>query len=192
MTLPSLIGDKQFEKIASFDVSAAAAELRAHDDLWDQFNCRTDWLGSHSYGCHDIWLRFRDRAELTEPSKIAEPHYPVFWDAWHRLPEAQKLVWLAIEIIKPVMVGAILITRVPPGKQIAPHDDKGGWNPEFMNFKVWIPLETHADVICRFPGSEVVMEPGDVVSVDNLITHSVENYGASDRRTLIITTRVER
>jgi hypothetical protein len=192
MRLPELIADRKFEKIASLDVTAAARELRGNDDLWDQHQERTRERWSHSYGCSDIWVRTRAREELTGPDKFAEPHFPVFYEAWRRLPEIQKLVWQIVGLVKPVMVGAILITRVPGGKQIRTHDDKGCWNAEFMNFKTWTPLETHEDVVCRFPGHEVIMEPGDVVSVDNLIPHSVENYGKTDRRTLIVTMRVER
>lgn len=176
-------------------VDAVRAELAAPEnaDLWDQYVERTSFPESPNYGCHDIWLRSRDRAELVDDfRKILEPHYPVFYPAWHRLPAVRALVWGLVGLVKPVQLGTVLITKVPPGQQIKTHDDKGGWCAEYFNYKLWIPIETNERVICRFPTGGIVMKTGSAYSVNNLVPHSVENYGDEPRQTLIVCMRVER
>ena len=187
------VAERYYEKIAyGIPVEQAVAELEAKPELWDVYNERTRSPASPNYGCHDIWIRFRERSELTEPAKYGEPHFPVFYPAWHELPAVQAIIWGIVGFVKPVMLGGILITKVPPGKQIKPHDDRGAWNAEFMNFKVWIPLKTNARVVCRFPTGGLVMKAGSAFRVNNLVPHSVENYGGEDRITLIMTMRSER
>jgi hypothetical protein len=173
-------------------VAAALAEIEANPDVWDRYTERTSWEASPNYGSHDIWLRFRARSEITEPKHFAEPHFPVFYPEWYKLPAVQAIVWGLVGMVKPVQLGTILITKVPPGQQIKTHDDRGGWCAEYFNYKLWIPLQTNPRVICRFPTGGVVMKTGSAWSVNNLVPHSVENYGDTDRITLIVCARVER
>jgi hypothetical protein len=84
---------RHFEKISEYDVEdEAERQLDASEnpDLWNvAYDQRTGAIQS------DVFVRHLEisgcdsetrRAELTEPSKFSEPHFPVWYPAWERLP----------------------------------------------------------------------------------------------------------
>jgi uncharacterized cupin superfamily protein len=93
--------------------------------------------------------------------------------------------------VNAVYLGGILITRIPPGGCVKPHHDRGSWHAETMNTKVYVGLRSNPQCINRCEGEQIVIAPGDAVTFNNLLTHSVENNGETDRMTLIVCMRVE-
>jgi mannose-6-phosphate isomerase-like protein (cupin superfamily) len=95
---------------------------------------------------------------------------------------------------RAVELGNVLITRIPPGGRVLPHVDRG-WAPEFYTSKFYVVLHGNAETVnlCGEGADEeqVVMAPGSIWAFENRITHSVENNGASERISLIVTLRVE-
>jgi hypothetical protein len=83
------------------------------------------------------------------------------------------------------------MTRIPPGKQVYPHHDRGTWHAEYYTTKVYIPLRANAQCV-NFCGDDwEVMAPGTVWQFNNLVDHSVVNGGQTERITLICCYRVE-
>ena len=182
---------RHFVRIAAgIETLPLALDLYRQPELWNQHTARTGGVGAF-VGTDDIWVRFRDPAELVSRESFAEPHVPVFYPAWHALPHLRPIVFGLMARVEAVHLSGILLTRVPPGQQIAPHDDKGRWHSEFFQTKAYIPLATNALCVNTCGDERVIMNVGDAWLFDNLETHSTVNDGETDRVTLIVSMRVE-
>jgi hypothetical protein len=175
-----------FRKLGHLDVSAAAAQLDAHPELWDAITWRREGAGCPHRETQDIWLRNLARDEIeASPRRIIEPHLPVFYPAWGELTELHDIVYNTMTRNRATFLGHILITRIPEGGQVYPHSDRG-WHAEACNLKVWIPLRAPAGCVNTCEDEQVVMREGEVFSFNNQLKHSVVNLGPGERRTLII------
>lgn len=183
---------KNFKLIAeNIPVDGVLSELAQHPKLWGAHPGRTQPSSPH-YGVPDIWVRFRHPEELTCSAAFREPHKSVFYPAWDLLPALRPIVGYVTNIVPNIKeLGGILITKIPAGGQVKPHNDKGGWHAEYYNTKVYVALQSNSrcDNWCE---NEVVnMKAGDAITFNNLLEHSVENEGHTDRITLIICLRTE-
>lgn len=182
---------KHFELIDSgIDVSPLLSQIAAHPELWDQHGARRT-PGSPHFDVPDIWVRYRAIEELTAAWKYAEPHFAAFYPAWDLLPALKPIVFDVMAKAKAVYLGGIFITKIPPGKSVLPHHDRGPWHAEFHNLKVYIPIQANDRCVNVCEEESVVMRAGECWSFNNLLTHSVHNNGNEDRMTLIICMRVE-
>jgi hypothetical protein len=180
-----------FLRIATqMNVAPALAEVESQPELWGQYPERLIVPNSPHAQSQDIWLRFRPRAELTDPAKCGEPHFPVFYPAWDRLPGLHPLVFDIMARVKATSLGGILMTKIPPGKAILPHTDSG-WHPTFNDTKAYVILKANDLCFNRCLDETVIMQPGEAWLFRNDIVHSVENHGATDRIALIITMRTK-
>lgn len=177
-----------FQKFTNIDISTLRSQLEANPQLWDENSERKG--GVHA-AMSDIWLRFRPKNELISVESYAEQHIPIWYQSADILTDAKKIALDMIAYFRAVQLGGVLITKIPPGGEIKPHDDKGRWHPEFFNTKVYIPIQSNGQCINTCEGDEVNMVTGEVWVFDNLKTHSVRNEGNTDRITLIISLRVE-
>lgn len=177
---------RYFERVdGDIDVSSLSQQLSESADLWGHHSFRLQESGPF-YGTSDIWVRYRDEAELTEPAKYRDQHFSKFWPAWELLPAVQPIVWRLMRVVQATNLGGILITRIPAGGRVKPHHDRGGWHAEFYSRKIYVPIQTnpHCENICE--DESVTMGTGDAWWFDNQVTHSVENRGKEDRVTLIV------
>jgi hypothetical protein len=182
---------RHFQQIAQgVDVMPLQLDLYRQPGLWNERPARTS-PGGWFDGTDDIWLRFREPSELVSREAFAEPFTPVFYPAWHALPHVRPLVFDIMRRVEAVQLGGILITRVPAGGLVAPHDDRGRWHPEFFATKAYAPILTNDRCISTCGNERVVMRTGDVWLFNNLETHSTVNDGETDRVTLIVSMRVE-
>jgi len=180
---------KYFEKIARYNVWPLEEQLDAHPELWNTHGQRT--VHDTFYGTSDIWVRFRDPSELKEPKHFGEPHFPVWYPAWEKLPALQPIVFDLMARVKATHLGGILITRIPPHGGIKPHHDRGGWHAEHYRRKVYVPIKTTDQVSNHCEDETVIMRRGDAWWFENLVTHSVVNSGDTERVTLIVCMRTE-
>lgn len=180
---------RYFQKVARYNVENLAEQIKAQPELWNAHSGRTTHDTFH--GTSDIWIRYRTFAELTDPSKYLEPHFPVWYPAWYRLPALEPIVFDLMAREKATHLGGILITRIPPGGEIKAHHDRGSWHAEHYRRKVYVPVETNERVVNYCGDEQVTMRRGDAVWFDNLETHSVHNGGDSERVTLIACMRTE-
>lgn len=182
---------RYFQQIAAgVEVLPLMLDLYRQPELWDRHTARTGGDGSFK-GTSDIWVRFRDPSGLVSREAFAEPFHPVFYDAWHALPHLRPIVFGLMARLEAVALGGVLITRVPAGQQVAPHDDRGRWHPEYYRTKAYLPLATNPQCYSTCGNERVVMKVGEAWLFDNLETHSTVNDGETDRVTLIVSMRVE-
>jgi hypothetical protein len=172
------------------DTAPMLADLAANPALWNEYRERSEAEGTPHVGIDDIYLRYRPRDELTRPEAWLEPHTPAFYPAWWLLPSMHNVVWSLMATCKAVQLGAVLITRIPPGGRVLPHIDHG-WSPNFYNRKVYCVLTTNARCVNLCLDEEVCMRTGELWTFKNTVEHSIENNGASDRVSLIVTMRCE-
>jgi hypothetical protein len=183
---------RNFRKITEgCDIAPVVAELRAHPELWNAYAERTHDPNSPHFGVPDIWVRFRPRRELVDTAAFREPHFAEFYPAWYVLPSLHSIVYDLMAKVRATYLGGILITKIPSGGQVKPHNDRGGWHAETMNMKVYVPLLAPAECVNFCEDESVVMQAGEAWHFDNLKEHSVENRSDSDRITAIICMRCE-
>ena len=172
------------------DVAPMLAELEAQPELWDEYPERRVAPGSPHREMTDIHVRARARDDLDAPNAYREPHWPVFYPSWRRLPSIQPVVWALMEMTKAVQLGNVLITRIPAGGRIHPHVDPG-WAVNWFAAKFYVVLKGNPDCVNHCLDESVVMQAGEIWSFENRVTHSVENRGETERVSLIVTMRVE-
>jgi hypothetical protein len=182
---------RHFQQIAAgVDVLPLALDLYRAPELWNQHTARTDGDSPHRE-VDDIWCRFRPQTELIGRASYAEPFTPAMYPAWFALPHLRPLVLALMTRVESVQLGIVLITRIGPGKQAAPHDDRGRWAAEFFNLKVAVPLATNDGCYNTCEEEHVVMPVGSAWCFNNQVLHSTVNDGDSDRITLLLSMRVE-
>lgn len=180
-----------FQKIAEgIGVAPVMAQLNEHLELWDQHPFRTRLGPDGPFDrTSDIWIRWRPLNDLKEPKDFNAPHFAVFYPAWENLPALHGVVFAIMAAVRATHLGAILITRVPPGVSIKPHNDRGGWNAETMDTKVYLTIKTNPYVETYCEDERIVMREGDVWAFNNLVTHGLDNRGETERVSAIITMR---
>jgi hypothetical protein len=178
---------RYFERIAEYDVDEVERQLDANPDLWNVHDKRTQ--SDVFFGTSDIWVRFRDPSELIEPRHFSEPHFPVWYPAWHRLPALRPIVFDLMAKVQATHLGGILITKIPAHGRVKTHHDRGTWHAETMNKKIYVPLRANDQCVNHCGDESVVMARGDAWFFDNLVEHSVINDGDTDRITLIVCLR---
>lgn len=178
---------RHFKRIArGIDVSALRQQILTQPGLWNARTERTGFTGSPFAGTSDQWLRYRAPPELIDAKSYKEPHFASNYPSWYALTAAHDIVFDLMRAVRAVHLGGVLLTKIPPGGQILPHDDRGSWHAETMDCKVYVPIVAN-DRCINFCGDEqTVIEVGEAVEFNNLITHSVENNGTTDRITLIV------
>jgi hypothetical protein len=182
---------RNFLKIASgIETLPLLLDLHRQPELWNQHPDRTRGDSPHR-DVDDIWIRFRAYDALTSAASFGEPFVPEFYPAWHALAHLRPIVFGIMARCEAVQLGGVLITRVPPGKRVAPHDDRGRWHPVFFGSKVYVVLASNPGCYNTCEDETVVMSQGEAWSFDNLKTHSTVNGGETDRVTLIVSMRCE-
>lgn len=181
-----------FRKIAEgIDVAPVVAQLAEHPELWGEHPERVAYPGSPHRETQDIWLRFRDPADLRQPSDFGTPHFAVFYPAWHKLPAVQPIVFDLMAREQAVYLGGILMTRLPPRSQVYRHHDRGSWHSSWLNRKVYVILQANQWCLNWCEDEEVRMAAGEAYEFNNLVDHGVVNEGTTDRLALIVTMRCE-
>lgn len=174
---------------SDLDVAPLVDQLAAHPELWDWYPARTKQPNSPHIETSDIWLRFRDPRELTSPERYGEPHFAVFYPAWHVLSAIQPIVFSIMADVRAVYLGGILITRIPPGGCVRPHNDRGSWHAEYLDTKVYTILKANDRCLNWCESERVVMRVGEAWRFENLLQHGVINDGDDERLALIVTMR---
>ena len=175
---------KPFNKIYSgLDTEAALKELNENAHLFGEFNARKEAGPIHS-DMDDIWLRYGDISGMNESgdySKIAEEHDSIWLQ---RLPECRKLCFDVMALTNGERLGGVLITKLPHGGKILPHEDSG-WHAEYYS-KVFVPIRNETGAVFGFGNDAIVPEIGDAWMFDNSVNHWVVNNSKSPRIAMII------
>lgn len=162
-------------------------------ELWNQNRLRTTHPGTPHTEVDDIWLRFNDLAifeETHEASSVIDEHESINYPGMLKLPQARPIVFDLMRRVEGERLGRVLITRLAPGKKIAPHADGGSHAAYYDRYHVI--LQNLPGSIFRAGNETVSMKTGEVWYFDNAQEHEVINNSADDRITMIVDIRSAR
>lgn len=151
-------------------------------ELWDQNTLRTKHPNTAHSQVNDIWLMFNDLGDGVANDIIVRP-YPAFKD----LPQARSIIFDLMRIVEGVTLGRVIITRLAPGKKIAPHVDGGAPATYFSRYQV--ALQSLPGALFTIGEETVNFESGEVWLIDNKKEHSVVNNSRDDRIVMIVDIR---
>lgn len=173
-----------YTKIFSgLNLRSVKSELGSNYHLFGEFNARKEAGPIHA-DMTDIWLRYGDINEMVESgdySKIADEHDSI----WLKdLPECKKLCFQIMNMVDGERLGGVLITKLPIGGKILPHQDSG-WHAEYYD-KYFIPIQNAKGAVFGFESGIIDPVEGDVWAFDNSYTHWVENGSDRERIAMIV------
>lgn len=177
------------------DVAPLVAEIDAQPELWNQYRLRKDTPGSPHAEMDDIWLRNNDPDRLADGrAAFNEPHIPIWYPAWKRLPAARPIVFGLMALVQAEMLCSVYITRIPPGGKIHPHADRG-WQPAYCD-RLYVALRSPIGSYFRCDCGSGVTETlgpsvGDVHMFDNTRPHWVDNFSDEWKMTMIVSLRTD-
>lgn len=177
------------------DIQPLLSQLDANPDLWDAHPMRKVAQGSPHSRMSDIWVRYNsyDRLDMNNPTAFNAEHVPVWYPAWRKLPALRPLVFDLTAAVEGEWIGAVLITKIPPGEGIAPHVDRGWHVEQTEKFYLSLRSSPGAEFGCSVEGETERLnpKPGEIWLFDNRKMHWVENNSNEDRITLIVCIRTQ-
>ena len=165
-------------------------QIMRQPELWDQQRLRTTHPGTPHSEVSDIWLRFNRLPEVGNEALVLDEHESINWPAFDALPAARAIVFDLMRAVEGERLGRVLITRLAPGKRIAPHVDGGSHAVYYDRYHVGLQIRPGA--LFRAGNETVQMATGDCWWFDNSQEHEVINNSDDDRITLIVDIRTRR
>lgn len=171
-----------------YSVAAAQAQLEAHPEVWNQHTWRTEHPNSPHREVDDIWVRYNDLTNFDpDPAVFNGPHDPVWYPVIHKLPAIRELAMRAMVDFGYAVLGGVLITRIPPGKQVYPHSDHG-WHARRYE-KLCVQIKGDQRQAFHFNDVSLSANDGDVYWFDNSFVHWVTNDSDRERISMIVCVR---
>jgi hypothetical protein len=172
------------------DVAPLVKQIEQHPELWNEYGLRrnTDVHADMS----DIWVRYNDFANFDpqNPHMFNEKHIPVWYRAWSVLTELHPILFDLMAFVRGEMIGAVLITRIPPGGKILPHVDVS-WHVDYYD-KFYLALKSPKGVAFSFEDNvDIYPRVGDLHLIDNRKRHWVYNDSDEEKMTLIMCIRTQ-
>lgn len=166
-------------RVGTVDVAALKeAVLALPETVWNAENAsKPNRFGALDATRHIIFRfvsNFRDWRESYDRP---------LWDEWKNLIEPVIAAATSPYGYQRGAFPRVMLARMAPGGVIHPHRDE---NPAAKwPHKIHVPLQTNDDVNFYVNGVRYHFAEGEVVEVNNMGVHAVENRGATDRIHLI-------
>jgi mannose-6-phosphate isomerase-like protein (cupin superfamily) len=162
--------------------------LDFHPEIWNEIPYRTRFPESPHREVDDVWVRYNALENYTgDGAAFNAPHTSVWYPVVDKLPSARLLALELYQRLEGERLGGVLITRIPPYKQVYPHVDPG-WHARFYE-KFVIQLRGNGLQAFCFEGEELSVQSGECYWFDNSVPHWVTNESYSDRISLIVCIR---
>lgn len=168
-----------------FDISELRNQLDSHPEIWNEHTYRTDNPESPHREVSDIWVRYNSIENLGP--NFNDEHESVWYPVVEKIPAVKKLCVDMLAEVNAEEFGGVLITHIPPHRQVYPHFDSG-WHANHYE-KFAILLRGNSEQAFCFDGIEHRCEPGDSFTFNNHYIHWVTNNTDVPRETLIICAR---
>ena len=178
----------------TFVISELRDQLVAHPETWNEIPYRTKmYKNSPHREIDDIWVRYNPVENFKGDWIDFNGDHPAEWyPVVEKIPEARILAEeLAFALYgNEARIGAVLITRVPPGAQVHRHVD-GGWQAE-NHEKYIIQIASAKGQSFNFENESLDARPGECYWFDNSAPHWVLNPTSEERISLIVCLRREK
>ena len=171
---------RNFYRLAQgVDVAGLVAALHTKPHLWNRNTLRRDT--AELAECDDIWLRFPTEDGIKRGLGEFEcANYP----AGAELPQVRPIIFGLMRQVEGERLGPVMITCLPPGGRIYPHDDGEAHTSYYKRYQ--IALQSLPGVAFRAGDETVAMLTGDIWWFDNSIEHEVVNASGDDRLAMIV------
>lgn len=166
------------------NVTALALQLRRNPALWNLNPGRTAHPNSPHREVDDIWVRYGD--DYTKDGQ----HESVWLDAATHLPDAKFHARAIMSLVGGDALGGVLITRIPPGKQVYPHIDQG-WHAKYYD-KFALQIAGHPQQAFCYEDGSHVSATGDLFWFHNQASHWVTNDSPCERITMIVCVKLDK
>lgn len=175
-------------KERAFEVDRLQDQLTCQPQLWDAIRHRTAHPQSPHREVSDIWVRYNPIENYAgDMQAFNAEHLAQWYPVADQLPEAVRVANELMAQVTGIDLGAVLITKIPAGKQVYPHIDQGWHARNFEKFAVQV--RGNAKQAFHFANEDLVTRDGDLFWFDNAYPHWVTNPSVEDRITLIVCIR---
>lgn len=169
-----------------FDVSKLHEQLQSVS--WDTIRLRTEPPQSPHREVSDIWVRYNPIENYAgDMQTFNAEHEPAWYPVAEQLPAAVGIADALMGMLRGITLGAVLITKIPAGKQVYPHID-GGWHARHFE-KFAVQVKGNDRQAFHFKDEDLITHDGDLFWFDNAYPHWVTNDSDEDRITLIVCIR---
>lgn len=175
---------------SGLDVAPLLQQLERNPDVWDRYTLRTQGYETTPHkAVSDVWVRYRDWSEFAgDPAAFANSaHESVWYPCVHQIPAAWSLARRVFRRVGGTRLGGVLITRIPAGGEVKPHQDHG-WHAGYYE-KCAVQLAGNKEQAFCFEDAQLSPLPGDLYTFRNERTHWVTNPSNEARMTLIVCVR---
>lgn len=175
---------RNFLQIAQgIQVMPVLMQLYGQPQLWSEDRIRQEYAPDSPHkDAEDVLLRFSPHEGIGDAIQCD-------WTPSARLlPAAVDLSLLVMALVRGEQLGRVMITRLSPGKSIAPHADVLGKYADFYT-RYHIPLVSDPGVVFSVGDESINMEPGGIWWFNGHEYHNVVNNSARDRLNLIVDVR---
>lgn len=184
---------KYFQQLAAgVNVTPLMNALQRQPELWDANPIRTKHPGTAHAEVSDILVRFNDVEEYLrtgDASTIVDDREAIAYPAWEKLPQMRPIIFDLMRTVEATRLGRVVITKLPPGKEITPHVDQG--SPAVYYERYQVALQSHPGALFHIGDETVNFRTGDVWWINNAVEHSVVNNSGDDRIVMIVDLRCE-
>ena len=168
------------------DTYALQSQLIPH--LWDTIKLRSEHPQSPHREVSDIWVRYNPIENYQgDISQFNAEHVSHWYPVSEELPEAVRLAKQIAEDFGAKRLGAVLITKIPAGKQCYPHIDSG-WHARYYE-KFALQVCGNHQQSFHVENEVLHTQSGDLFEFDNSHVHWVLNPSTEDRITMIVCLR---
>jgi hypothetical protein len=172
--------------------------LETHRHLFGRIPLRAAPPGSPHRDMTDIWVRYNDIKNYdpnpdsfcTSESDFNAEHDSTWYPSYYALPELKPILFGMMGALDGERLGGILITKLPPGKEILPHVD-GGWHAAYYE-KFYVAVKTPPESFFGFDDGEIHANDGDIYWFDNSVPHWVKNQTEEDRISMIVCIKTDK
>lgn len=179
---------KNFQLLArDIETSTLLNQILRQPDLWDENDLRTKHPGTAHSQVSDIWVWFNEIPKDT--NKIINDKEVIPYRAWTALPALRPVIFAMMRQVEATRLGRVIITRLPPGKEITPHVDMGA--PAEYYSRYHLAIQCLPGNIFKIDDEEVSFRTGEIWWIDNKKMHSVVNNSGDDRIVCIIDLRCD-
>lgn len=182
-----------FQRVAcDLRVTPLQVRLQSHPELFGLRGFRKVSAGSPHVGMTDIWARYRDFSDMTgdwDEFRLS-PHESVWYPESEQIPELKPVVFDLMRLVEGERLGAVLITKLPPGEEIKPHVD-GGWHAGYYS-KFYVPVTDAPGQNFYWDDGHIEPKLGEAWRFDNSVPHWVKNESNEDRISLIVCIKTAR
>ncbi len=177
---------KYFQQLAAgLNVTPLMNALYRQPELWNQFPIRTKHPGTAHSDVSDILVWFNSLEQAQEG--IVDDKETIPFPAWEKLPQLRPFIFDLMRTVEGTRLGRVIITKLPPGKEITPHVDQGAPAEYYERFQ--LAIQSLPGALFHIGDETVNFRTGDMWQINNAVTHSVQNNSSDDRIVCIMDIR---